>query len=50
MCTLGICIMTLAEHYRWGLLGHTNRSIEDKGADGDLNYGGLAQEISEVNN
>ena len=37
------------ECFKWGLMGHPSRSMEDSGAEGDLNYGGLAQEISEKN-
>ena len=32
-----------------GLIGHPNRNIEDIGADGDLNSGGLAKVVSEKN-
>jgi hypothetical protein len=32
------------------LKGHPNRNMEDSGVEGDLNYGGLAQEVSEEKN
>ena len=38
------------ECFKWGLIGRTSRSIEDSGAEGDLNCGSLAQETSEENN
>ena len=28
-------------------MGNTSRSVENSGAEADLNYGGLAQEVSE---
>ena len=30
-------------------MDHTSRSTEDSGSEGDLNCGGLAQEVSEEN-
>jgi hypothetical protein len=33
-----------------GLLGHTSRSMENIGAEGDLNFGSLVQEVSEKKN
>jgi hypothetical protein len=34
------------ECFKWGLLGHKNRSMGNSDAEGDLNSGGLAQEDS----
>lgn len=35
--------------FKWGLVGHTSRSMEDSGVEGDWNCGRLAEEISEEN-
>ena len=32
--------------FKWDVIGHPNRNMKDIGAEGDLNCGGLAQEIS----
>jgi hypothetical protein len=37
-------------HFNWGLMGHPRRNMGDSGAEGDLNCGGLAQEVSEEKN
>jgi hypothetical protein len=34
------------ESFKWGLMGHPSRNIEDIGAKGDLNYTNMAQEFS----
>jgi hypothetical protein len=31
-------------------MGHTSRSVEDSGSEGNLKYGSLAQEVSKENN
>ena len=38
------------ECFKCFIMNHTSRSIEDRGAEGYLNCGGLAQEISEDKN
>ena len=38
------------ECFKWGLMGHFSRSIEDSCAEDDLNYKDLAQEVSEEKN
>jgi hypothetical protein len=38
------------EHFKWGLMGTntlTNRSMEDRGTESNVDYDSLAQEISE---
>jgi hypothetical protein len=35
------------ECFKWGLLGHLSRNMEDFAAGGNLNYGSLALEVSE---
>lgn len=46
MCILGLWILKAVECFKWGLLGHKNRSMGNSDAEGDLNSGGLAQEDS----
>ena len=46
---LGLWIRNAVGHFKWGLMGHPSRSIENHG-DGDLICGGLTQKISEKNN
>lgn len=36
--------------FKWGLVDHPRRNIEDIGAGGDLNFWGLGQEVSEEKN
>ena len=36
--------------FKWGLMGHPSWSMADSGTEGDLNCGGLAQEVSEEKN
>ena len=38
------------EWFKYCLMGHTSRIMEDKGTDYDLNCDGLAQEVSEEKN
>lgn len=38
-----------SRHFKWGLVGHTSRSMEDGSAEGDLNCQDIAQEVSEEN-
>ena len=42
----GVWIKKAVECFKWGLVGHPSRNIEDTGAEGELNSGGLAQEVS----
>jgi hypothetical protein len=37
------------ECFKWALTGQSSRSMEDSGAESDLNCGDLAQEVSEKN-
>ena len=39
-----------AECFKQGLTGHPNRKMEFSGAEGDLNFGDLAQEVSQEKN
>ena len=36
------------QYFKPCLTGHTSRNMEESGAEGDLNCGGLAQDVSEV--
>lgn len=45
---MGAWIRKAVECFKWGLLGHTSRTIEERGAEVDLNYVSLDQDISEV--
>ena len=47
MWTLGLWIRKAVECFKWGFMSHTSRSMEDSGAEADLNCGGLDQEVSE---
>ena len=38
------------ECFKWGLVGHTSRSMEDSINGSDLNCGDLDQEVSEEKN
>lgn len=38
------------EYFKWGLMGHPNKNMEDSGPEGDLNSGCLTQEVSERKN
>jgi hypothetical protein len=35
---LGLWIRNIVEYFKWGLLGHTSRNMEDSGIDDNLNY------------
>jgi hypothetical protein len=35
------------ENFQWGLMGHSNRQLEDTGTEGNLNFADLGREISE---
>ena len=37
------------ECFKWSLMGHTSRSIENSGAEGDLNCGASIKRFSEKN-
>lgn len=37
----------VVENCKLGLLGHPTRSFEDSSAENKVNYGGIAQEVSE---
>ena len=37
------------ECFKWGLINHSSRNVEDSCIEGDLNCGGLAQEVSKEN-
>ena len=36
-------------HFKWGLIGHSIRSMEDSGAEDGLNCGGPQLKVSEEN-
>lgn len=46
--TLGLWTRKAIGHFKQGLTGHPS-SVEDSGAEGDLNCYGLAHEVSEKN-
>lgn len=46
MWTLGLWIKKPVEFFKQGLMGHTSRSFEDNGDEGDLNCG-PARDFSE---
>jgi hypothetical protein len=46
-CGFGDWILKAVECFKWGLMNHPRKDMEDGGAEGDLNYVGLlAQEVS----
>ena len=47
---MGLWIRKAVECFKWGLMGQSSRKMKDSGAEGDLNCGGLAQEVSEEKN
>ena len=49
MRVLGLWIKKATKCPTWALMGHTIKNAEDSDAKGDLNGGGLAQEVSEKN-
>jgi hypothetical protein len=46
----GLWIWKAVECFKWGLVGHPSRTMEGSGAEGDLNCGSLAVEISAQKN
>jgi hypothetical protein len=36
---LELCIWKVVECFRWSLMGHPSRNVENIGAEGDLNSG-----------
>jgi hypothetical protein len=50
MWILGLCIWKAMECFKWGLMGHPSRNMEDFVAGSDLNCIDLAQEISKEKN
>lgn len=47
---LGIWTRKAIGHFKWGLIVHPSRSMEDRGSEGDSNCGDPAQEVSEGKN
>ena len=47
MWTLGLWTRKAVEYFKWALIGHFSRSMDDSGTAGHLNYGTLAQVVSE---
>jgi hypothetical protein len=44
-------LLKTVECFKWGLVGHTSRNMEDHcGTEGNFNCGGLAQQVSEEKN
>ena len=37
--TLGLWVRKGVGHFKWDLMGHPTRSMEDSGSEGDLNCG-----------
>jgi hypothetical protein len=50
MWILGLWIWKAVECFKWGLMGHPSRNMEDFVTVSDLNYVVLAQEVSEEKN
>ena len=48
--TKGLWIRRAVECFKLYLIGHSSRSMEDSGPEGDLNSGCLTQEVSERKN
>jgi hypothetical protein len=47
MKTLGLWVWEAMECFKWSLMSHPSRNLEDHSAEGDLNCVGLlAQEVS----
>ena len=46
----GFWIRKAVKCFKWGLKGQPSRTMKDSDAEGDLNCGGLAQEVSEKRN
>ena len=46
---LGFWIWKALECFKWGLMGYSNRNMEDFVAESNLNCTDLAQEVSEEN-
>ena len=46
----GLWIWRVLKCIKRGLVGNPSRNMKDIGAEGDLNCGGLAQEVSEEKN
>ena len=44
--TLGLWTREAFGHFKQGLMGHTSRSMENRGVEDHLNCGGSAQEVS----
>jgi hypothetical protein len=44
---LGLWIWNAVKCFKWGLVGHHSRNMEDFVAEGDLNCGRLDPEVSE---
>ena len=40
----------MVECFKWGLMGHPSKNMEDFVVEGDLNYGNLVIEVSEEKN
>ena len=47
---LGFGVRKVMECFKRSSMGHTSKSMEDSGAEGDLNCGSLAHEVSEEKN
>ena len=48
--TLILWVRKVVECFKNCLMGNTSRSMEDSGADNNLNHAGLAKEVSEKKN
>lgn len=47
--TLSLWIRKVVECFKWRLIDHISRNMEDSGADGDMNLEGQTQEVAEMN-
>ena len=47
---LGTLELKINECFKWDLVSHPSRNMEDTGTEGDLNSWGLAQEVPKKRN
>jgi len=45
-----ILLLQPVEHFKWKLMGHVSRNLEESGAGNNVDYYGLVQEVSEEKN
>jgi hypothetical protein len=50
MWTLEFWTRKAGEQFKWGLMGHCSRKMEDCGAEGNVDTGGLAPDVLKESN